>query len=227
MSVTTTPEPLYQREVPETLPAAPEPKMRRVSFDPTKVFVDKDRTALLWFFVAVAGVGVAVAEPFFLIPIMKQRERVVVVDPSNTYFVSPVLEFDEASALHTAQARLATSAFLERNPESFDHKELLRRMFGKTALQAAYQQHAKSLEEFRAKGIHQKAEIAEVSVLETRENTVLCRVKGQLVRAGVFNDRPFNEAVPFTLSLKMLRNPDMLQNARFPTVVGAFRYDEK
>ena len=218
---------LYEHDIAETLPAAPEPAFRRTSLDPTKIFVDKDRTALLWFLVAVVGVGVAVAEPFFLVPVLKARERVVVIDPSNTYFVSPTLEFEEASALHTAQARLAAVAFLERNPESFDNKELLQRLFGKTALQAAYQQQTKGQEESRAKQIHQKPEVSEVTILETRSDFVLCRVRGQLVRAGIFNDRPFTEALPFTLSLKMLRNPDMLSNARFPTVVSAFRYDEK
>ena len=219
--------PLYEHEIDETLPAAPEPVFRRRSLDPTKIFVDKDRTALLWFFVAVIGVGAAVAEPFFLVPVLKAREHVVVIDPSNTYFVSPTLEFEEASALHTAQARLAATAFLQRNPESFDNKELLQRLFGKTALQAAYQQQTKAQEETRAKQIHQKPEVAEVTILETRSDFVLCRVRGQLIRAGIFNDRPFTEALPFTLSLKMLRNPDMLSNARFPTVVSAFRYDEK
>ena len=220
-------ETLYQHDIADTLPAVPEPPFRRSSLDPTKIFVDKDRTALLWFFVAMASVGVAVAEPFFLVPVLKARERVVVIDPSNTYFIAPTLEFDEASALHTAQARLATAAFLERNPESFDNKELLQRLFGKTALQGAYQQQTKAGEESRAKQIHQKPEISEVTILETRSDFVLCRVRGQLVRAGIFNDRPFTEALPFTLSLKMLRNPDMLTNARFPTVVSAFRYDEK
>ena len=218
---------LYEHEIAETLPAVPEPAFRRGSLNPTKIFVDKDRTALLWFLVALAGVGVAVAEPFFLVPVLKARERIVVVDPSNTYFVSPTLEFEEASALHTAQARLATTAFLSRNPESFDNKELLQRLFGKAALQGAYAQQAKAGEEARAKQIHQKPEIGEVTILETRSDFVLCRVRGQIVRAGIFNDRPFTEAVPFTLSFKTLRNPDMLSNARFPTVVSAFRYDEK
>ncbi len=220
-------EPLYRQDVPDTLPAVPEPGFRRGSLNPTKIFVDKDRTALLWFLVAMAGVGVAVAEPFFLVPVLKARERVVIVDPSNTYFVAPTLEFEEASALHTAQARLATTAFLTRNPDSFDNKDLLARMFGRAALQGAYAQQAKAGEEARAKQIHQKPEIGEVTILETRSDFVLCRVRGQIVRAGIFNDRPFTEAVPFTLSFKMLRNPDMLSNARFPTVVSAFRYDEK
>ena len=189
--------------------------------------MDKDRTALLWFLVAVAGVGVAVAEPFFLVPVLKARERVVVVDPSNTYFVSPPWSSRKPRPCTRRRPGWRPSAFLERNPESFDNKELLQRLFGKTALQAAYQQQTKGQEEFRAKQIHQKPEVAEVTILETRSDFVLCRVRGQLVRAGIFNDRPFTEALPFTLSLKMLRNPDMLSNARFPTVVSAFRYDEK
>jgi hypothetical protein len=54
---------------------------------------------------------------------------------------------------------------------------------------------------------------------------VLTQVSGQLIRDGVFEDKPFTEAVPFKLSLKLQRNPNMVQNGRFPTAVNDFKYE--
>ena len=44
-------------------------------------------------------------------------------------------------------------------------------------------------------------------------------------RSGIFQDKAFTEAFPFTLRLRMLRNPDMALNGRFPTAVGDFKYE--
>ena len=37
----------------------------------------------------------------------KQRERVVIIDPAQTYYISPLLQFAEAKELHAQQAELA------------------------------------------------------------------------------------------------------------------------
>src|ERR1035441_10564069 len=55
----------------------------------------------------------------------KQRERVVIIDPAGTYYLSPLLQFSEAKDLHVQQAELATMAFLERSPKDFDNPDLL------------------------------------------------------------------------------------------------------
>jgi hypothetical protein len=57
------------------------------------------------------------------------------------------------------------------------------------------------------------------------KSRMITQVNGQLVRGGVFEDRPFTEAVPFKLSLKLQRNPNMVQNGRFPTAVNDFKYE--
>jgi hypothetical protein len=79
--------------------------------------------------------------------------------------------------------------------------------------------------EFKAKQLHQKAEIAKIDFIETRTDAVLTQVSGQLIRTGIFQDRVFSEAVPFVLKLKMLRNPNMVENGRFPTAVADFKYE--
>ena len=70
-----------------------------------------------------------------------------------------------------------------------------------------------------------KVEIARIDILETRENLVLTQVTGQLIRNGIFQDKAFAESVPFRLSFKFLRNPNMVLNGRFPTAVGDFKYE--
>lgn len=197
----------------------------RRATNPTRVFVDKDRTAFLWFCVAVLAVGFAAAQPYFLIAKLKQRERVVIVDPAGTYYVSPLLDFTEAKEFHAQQSTMAAVAFLGRNPKGFDSPELLKQMFLKYAHDKAQRQIGTEADELKSKQLHQKPEIAKIDILETREDFVMTQVTGQLVRTGIFEGKAFSEAIAFKLAFKMRRNPDMTQNGRFPTAVSDFKYE--
>jgi len=200
-------------------------RVPKVSFDPKQIFVNKDRTALLWFWVAVSAVGFAAIQPYFLITKLKQRERVVIVDPAGTYYISPLLDFQEAKEFHAQQSMLAVTAFLERNPKGFDHPELLKQVCLKPAFEKAQKQMFSESEEFKSKQLHQKAEVAKIDILETREDVVMTQVTGQLIRTGIFEQRAFSEAIPFKLAFKIRRNPDMSKNGRFPTAVSEFKYE--
>jgi hypothetical protein len=204
-------------------PQPPHDRARRV--DPIRVFVDKDRLAKFWFLAAVAVLIGAAIERIHLARTLKEQERVVIVDPAGTFYVSPLLHFQEARELHAQQCTLAAVAFLERNPKDFDHPDLLRQMFLKQAYEKARSEFTAEEPEFKAKQLHQKAEIARIDFLETRSDAVLTQVSGQLIRSGVFQERAFTEAVPFTLKLKMLRNPNMVENGRFPTAIQDFKYE--
>jgi len=208
-----------------TTPGQQPPRDRVRHADPIRVFVDKDRLAKFWFLAAVAVLVGAAIERIHLARTLKERERVVIVDPAGTFFVSPLLHFQEARELHAQQSTLAAVAFLERNPKDFDHPDLLRQMFLKQAYEKARSELTAEEPEFKAKQLHQKAEIAKIDFLETRSDAVLTQVSGQLIRSGVFQERPFTEAVPFTLKLKMLRNPNMVENGRFPTAIQDFKYE--
>jgi len=197
----------------------------RRAFDPTQLFAQRDRLPWFWFFVAVAVTLVAALDRYHLISQFKQRERVVIIDPSQTYYISPLLQFQEAKDLHVQQATLATTAFLERNPKDFDHADLLKQMFLKSAFQKAQDQRTREAVEFRSKQLHQKAEIARVDILATRENEVLATVTGQVIRSGIFQEKAFTEAFSFKLSFRLIRNPNMALNGRFPTAVGDFKYE--
>jgi hypothetical protein len=222
--MTTTSEPVAPslRETPApTKPARGSQK----PLNPTRVFVDKDRSAFLWFCVAVLAVAFAAAQPYFLIAKLKQRERVVIIDPASTYYVSPLLDFTEAKEFHAQQSTLATKAFLERNPKGFDSPELLKQMFLKYALEKGQKQIATEAEELKSKQLHQKVEVARIDILETREDFVMTQVVGQAIRTGIFEGKAFSEAIPFKLAFKMRRNPDMARNGRFPTAISDFKYE--
>ncbi len=212
-------------EVRTTAPGPQPPRDRVRRADPIRVFVDKDRLAKFWFLAAVAVLIGAAIERIHLARTLKERERVVIVDPAGTFYVSPLLHFEEARELHAQQCTLAAVAFLERNPIDFDHPDLLRQMFLKQAYEKARAEFTAEEPEFKAKQLHQKAEIAKIDFLETRSDAVLTQVSGQLIRSGVFQERAFTEAVPFTLKLKMLRNPNMVENGRFPTAIQDFKYE--
>lgn len=211
---------------PRQTPTATGPaRLARKRFDPTQLFAQRDRLPWFWFFVAVAVSGLAAFDRYHLIGQFKQRERVVIIDPSQTYYISPLLQFQEAKDLHAQQAELATLAFLDRNPKDFNHPDLLRQMFLKPALQKAQDHRTREAVEFRAKQLHQKPEIAKIEILATRENEVLVTVSGQVIRTGIFQEKTFTEAFNFKLGLRLLRNPNMAANGRFPTAVGDFKYE--
>jgi hypothetical protein len=136
-----------------------------------------------------------------------------------------LLQFGEAKQLHVQQAELATLAFLERSPKDFDNPDFLKLLFLKSAFAKAQDERISEAVEFRAKQLHQKAEIGRIDILATRESEVLAVVTGQVIRSGIFQGKAFSEAFPFTLRLRMLRNPNMALNGRFPTAVGDFKYE--
>lgn len=219
MSTTTLPPDLR-----ETAPPIHPPRIAP-TLDPIRVLVNKDRLARFWFLIAATVIVGSAVERIHFARTMKERERVVIVDPSGTFFVSPLLQFQEARELHAQQSTLAAVAFLERNPKGFDHPELLKQMFLKSAHDRAKAQWSSEEAEFKAKQLHQKAEVAKIDFLETRTDTVLTQVSGQLIRSGIFQERAFSEAVPFVLKLKMRRNPNMVENGRFPTAIEDFKYE--
>ena len=165
---------------------------------PLDLFANHAFAARLWCLVAVAAVGFCAVQPFLLIRAYRTRERVVVLDGSGTYHISPLLGFEEATKLHEQHALLACVALFQRNPAGYDQPELLEKLFLGEALQKARSSWTREAEEFDRKALHQKAEVSKLTVLETRDDTVLVEAEGQLVRTGTVGQQNFTEAPAFT-----------------------------
>ncbi|MBC2592852.1 hypothetical protein H5P28_01130 [Ruficoccus amylovorans] len=194
----------------------------RNAFHPLKLFTDNAWAARLWFLIALMLLGWVVIQPFFIINAYRTRERVVIMDGAGTYSIAPTLDFEEATHLHEELALWATYALFSQNPNGFDMPELLDKLFLNDPLKKARQLHARAEKELREKAIHQKVEVFEIKVLQTRGDQVFTQVKGQLIRTGSFEGKTFVEDPQFTLTLVMYRNPNMLENKRYPLAVMSF-----
>jgi len=212
-----------------TLRETPAPHVRfeasrraKTKWHPLELFADHAFAARLWCLVALAAVGFCAVQPFLLIRAYRTKERVVVMDGSGTFHVSPLLGFEEAAKLHEQHALLACLALLQRNPNGFDQPELLEKLFLAEALQKAKSHWTREAEEFTRKALHQKAEVLKVTVLETKDDIVLVEVEGQLVRTGIVGTQSFTEAPSFTARFTFARNPNLAANGRFPLAVWNF-----
>lgn len=186
---------------------------------PLELFVNHAVAARLWFVVALVALGYCAVQPYLIVSAYRTRERVVVLDSSGSFHVSPLLGFEEATKLHEQHALLACLALFQRNPGGFDYPELLEKLFLPDALQKARAESAKLTEEFGAKALHQKVEVLKLTVLETRDQLVLVQVEGQWLRTGSVAGQFFNEAVPFTARFTFARNPNLAANGRYPLAV--------
>lgn len=189
---------------------------RGTGFSPARLFADHAFAARLWFLVACGALAFCAIQPYLIIKAYRTRERVVVLDGAGSFSISPLLGFEEAKDLHQAMALWATLGYFARNPKGWDYPEMLQRLFLAGAATKANSDREKSQPEFDAKQIHQKPEVFKIDILRTREDRVLVKVEGQLVRTGVFENQTFTESPKFTLTLTFARNPDMLANKRYP-----------
>lgn len=218
-----TPAPALLRETPvdqtRRLPEA----AGRGGFSPARLFADHAFAARLWFFVACGAIAHCAIQPYLILKAQRTRERVVVLDGAGTFSVSPLLGFTEAKDLHEAVSLWAVLALLQRNPRNFDYPDMLQKLYLADAYNQAMGERDRTQEEFTVKNVHQKPEVFKVDILRTREDRVLVKVEGQLIRTGVFENQTFAESPRFTLTLTLARNPDMLANKRYP--LGVWKYE--
>jgi hypothetical protein len=201
----------------------PDPAQRpRRAWNPLLLLADHALAARLWCVVALIAVGFCAVQPFLVIRAYRERERVIVLDPSGTFHVGPLLGFEEATKLHEQCALLACLALFQRNPAGLDFPDLLEKLYLPEAAQQARAAVAQDAEEFAAKALHQKPEVLKLTVLETRENVVLVQAEGQLVRTGIGGGQVFGEAAPFSVRFQFARNPNLAANGRYPLAVWRF-----
>lgn len=221
-SVASLPDPLRDTAVDQTKRLPPF-AAKGGGFSTARLFADHAFAARIWFLIACGALGFCGLQPYLIIKAYRARERVVVLDGGGSFSVSPLLGFEEAKELHEAMALWATLALFQRNPKTWDYPDMLQKLFLADAYQKAAGDRDKSQPEFDAKNIHQKPEVFKMEILRTREDRVLVKVEGQLIRTGVFENQTFTESPKFTLTLTFARNPDMVANKRYP--LGVWSYE--
>jgi hypothetical protein len=147
------------------------------------------------------------------------------IDSLGTYYVSPVVDIQEAKDLHAMQTKLACKALFERNPAGLDNPELFKQLFLREAAQAAQASLNRTKPEFEAKSLHQKVEVGVPEILSTRDNAFYTSADVQLIRVGSYQGAPITEVLRYRVKFKFLVNPDLTRNGRFPTAVAAFQVE--
>jgi len=222
-----TPNPSESKHTTEVDPPHPLPSRSATSgWSPVRLFADHAFAARAWSLVAIGALVLAILQPYLLIKVYHARERVVILDSAGTFSVSPLLGFEEARALHETMAVWATLALLQRNPKTFDFPDLLQKLYLTEACTKANNDLLANREEFSVKQIHQKPEVFKIEVLATREDQVIVKVVGQLIRVGIFERQSFVESPQFILNLTLVRNPDMATNKRFPLAIWKYDYTQ-
>lgn len=189
------------------------------------VFDRQRRQSLIWFLIAVSAWGWTVWDHNQMVDKLTRRREVVMVDSLGTYYVSPVVDIQQAKDLHAMQTKLACKALFERNPQGLDNPELFRQLFLKDAAQTAQIVFTKTKPEFEAKSLHQKVEVGAPEVLSTRDDAFYTSADIQLIRVGAYQGAPITEVLRYRVKFKFLVNPDLTRNGRFPTAVAAFQVE--
>jgi len=189
------------------------------------IFERQRRQWLIWFLIAVAAWVWAAWDRQQLVEKLTHRREVVMIDSLGTYYVSPVVDIQQAKDLHAMQTKLACKALFERNPEGLDNPELFKQLFLRDAAQVAQAALNKTKAEFEAKSLHQKVEVGLPEILSTRDNAFYTSAEVQLIRVGAYQGAPITEVLHYRVKFKFLVNPDLTRNGRFPTAVAAFQLE--
>lgn len=189
------------------------------------IFERQRRVSLIWFLIAVAAWVWAAWDRQQLVEKLTHKREVVLIDSLGTYYVSPVVDIQQAKDLHAMQTKLACKALFERNPEGLDNPELLKQLFLRDAAQVAQGAINKTKAEFEAKSLHQKVEVGPPEILSTRDNAFYTSAEVQLIRVGAYQGAPITEVLRYRVKFKFLVNPDLTRNGRFPTAVAAFQVE--
>ena len=193
--------------------------MKSLKIDPLSVFPNNTKAARFWFFLC-CGLGIlAIVQPIMIVEAMKSRERLIIMDEAGTFHVSPALKFEESAPMHDYLSSVACTALLSRGPKGADNPPLQRQLFYKKGWDKIEKFYQLELEHFSKKNLHQKAEIRNIKILKTQENTVFSKVDGQLIRVGTFEGRNFTDVKEFVLQMTFYRNPRMGSNGRLPMLV--------
>jgi hypothetical protein len=189
------------------------------------IFERQRRQSLIWFLIAVSAWLWAAWDRQQLVEKLTHKREVVLIDSLGTYYVSPVVDIQEAKDLHAMQTKLACKALFERNPEGLDNPELFKQLFLRDAAQVAQGALNKTKAEFEAKSLHQKVEVGPPEILSTRDNAFYTSADVQLIRVGSYQGAPITEVLHYHVKFKFLVNPDLTRNGRFPTAVAAFQVE--
>ena len=80
-------------------------------FDFARLLVLRDRLPWFWFFFTVTVLLLSAIDRYHLVSQFKQRDRVVIIDPAGTYYLSPLLQFSGGQGIARSAGRIGDDGF--------------------------------------------------------------------------------------------------------------------
>jgi hypothetical protein len=182
-------------------------------------------TRLLWIALIVSLVAHFIV-PVYLVTVMTKPEKVALMDGTESLIIAPLVPVEQSDAIMNTVSYWAAKSFLDRGPQGFDAPDTLNRVFLPEAAEKAKNEFKGLAEEFKKKSIHQKLEIARIDLQRIGGGIVMSRVIGQILTQAQIGDQQVDQPQPIALNLKLVRNPFLGRNQRYPFAVVDYAFGQ-
>ena len=164
--------------------------------------------------------------PAYIVTTMKVPEKVALMDGSESLIIAPLVSVEESREIMETISFWAAKSLLDRGPQGFDASDTLERLFLPPAFNKAKTDFQSVAEEFTKKNIHQKLEISRIDLQRLNGGVVLSHVVGQLLDLAQIGGEQVTEPHPVVLNLRLVRNPFLGRNRRFPYAVADYSFGQ-
>jgi hypothetical protein len=184
------------------------------------------RTArLLWIALILSLLGHLIV-PVYLVTAMTKPEKVALMDGTESLIIAPLVPVEQSDEIMNTVSYWAAKSFLDRGPQGFDAPDTLNRVFLPEAAEKAKNEFKGLADEFKKKSIHQKLEIARIDLQRIGGGIVMSRVIGQILTQAQIGDQQVDQPQPIALNLKLVRNPFLGRNQRYPFAVVDYAFGQ-
>src|ERR1700688_1914913 len=184
------------------------------------------RTVRLLWIALVVSLAPHLIIPVCLVAAMMRPEKVALMDGTESLIISPLVPLEESNEILETLSLWAAKSLLDRGPQGFDAPETLQRVFLPDAAKKAEAEFSRAAAEFSKKSIHQKFEIGRIDLQRLDQGVVMSRVIGQVLTQAQIGDEQLSEPQAITLNLKLVRNPYLGRNKRYPFAVADYTFGE-
>jgi hypothetical protein len=184
------------------------------------------RTVRLLWIALIVSLTAHLIIPVCLVTAMVRPEKVALMDGTESLIISPLVPLEESNEILETLSLWAAKSFLDRGPQGFDAPETLQRIFLPDAAKKAEAEFNRVAAEFSKKNIHQKFEIGRIDLQRLEQGVVTSHVVGQVLCQAQIGDEQVSEPQAVTLNLKLVRNPYLGRNKRYPFAVADYAFGQ-
>jgi hypothetical protein len=185
-----------------------------------------NRTNRLLWIVLILSLLAHVIVPIYLVTAMTKPEKVALMDGTESLIIAPLVPVEQSDEILNTISYWAAKSFLDRGPQGFDAPDTLNRVFLPEAAEKAKNEFKGLADEFKKKSIHQKFEIARIDLQRIGGGIVMSRVIGQILTQAQIGDQQVDQPQPIALNLKLVRNPYIGRNQRYPFAVVDYAFGQ-